>query len=184
MSDPGLPGPIDDRSAARLLDFDATRFPMPSRRISPSLRRATAAALLFALVLAQTLGAMHRIVHAPIAAHAAAAAAHAGATATPSAAATLSAVARPRAAATPAFPTLRTATAPAGSGWLLALFSGHASEQGCDLYDQLSHADGLPMAALASAVAPALPAPIAASISSAIRVRTFAVRARGPPLSA
>jgi hypothetical protein len=78
--------------------------------------------LLLAVALAQTLGAMHRIVHLP---HAA------------------------RGDGQKATPTPHR---------FAALFAGHASEQGCELYDQLSHADLVPGAiASLTAVPPAMP---------------------------
>ncbi len=67
--------------------------------------------MLLALVLAQTLSLVHRIVHSPLALHATA---PSGAPLTPPA-----------------------------SDWLKALFAGHSTEQGCELYDQLGHADFL-----------------------------------------
>lgn len=68
-------------------------------------RRTLCGVVMLALVFAQTLGLVHRIVHSPLALHAA-----------------------------------TQAVAPAGD-WVKALFAGHSTEQGCDLYDQLSHAD-------------------------------------------
>ena len=55
-----------------------------------------------------------------------------------------------------------TIAAPAGAGerghsWVASLFSGHDDDSGCRLYDQLSHADGLPtIAVIAPAIAAAL----------------------------
>ena len=71
--------------------------------------------LLVALALTQTLGLVHRIVHAPAVGH-------------------------------PAYSMGGTVAAQpsSGIGWLKSLFAGHSSEQGCDLYDQFSHADGIP----------------------------------------
>lgn len=79
------------------------------RRPTLRFRRALITSVLLAFALAQALGLMHRIVHAPFAGHGAVQAA---------------------------------AEAPrAGVSWLKALFAGHDSERGCDLYDQSSHAD-------------------------------------------
>ncbi|MEQ1685152.1 MAG: hypothetical protein ABL916_16010 [Burkholderiaceae bacterium] len=82
---------------------------MPFR--SPTLRfkRALITGVLLAFVLAQALGLMHRVVHAPFVGHDVAQA---------------------------------SAEVPQGGvSWLKALFAGHDSERGCDLYDQSSHAD-------------------------------------------
>jgi hypothetical protein len=118
------------------------------------MRRSLCGVLLLALVVAQTLGALHRIVHAPLLAHlASGSAAFAG-----------------------------NADAARNPGGLAALFSGHASEQGCDLYDQLSHADLLP-----AGVAPlALPSVVVrldvAGLCAPALARLTAFHARGPPL--
>lgn len=72
-------------------------------------KRALITAVLLAFVLAQALGLMHRVLHAPLVGHGVARA---------------------------------SAEAPqAGLLWVKALFAGHLSERGCDLYDQSSHAD-------------------------------------------
>jgi hypothetical protein len=81
------------------------------------IRRLACSTLLIALVFAQTLGLVHRIVHAPTIGH-------------------------------PALLASATASTPAGTAWLKALFAGHSSEHGCDLYDQLSHADAVPQASI------------------------------------
>ena len=113
------------------------------------IRRLACATLLVALVLAQTLGLVHRIVHAPIGGH-------------------------------PAV-TASASTASSGIAWLKALFAGHSSEQGCDLYDQLSHADAVPQAAIAALVvhdADAVPS-WHSGVQAAAQAAGFL--ARGPP---
>ena len=114
------------------------------------LRRPLLAGVLLALVLAQTLGAMHRIVHAP--------------RANGQVAAGLAAKGMPHG--------------------LAALFAGHSGEQGCELYDQLVHADLLPV--LPPALPPVPPAPAPDAV---VRVACFAQPiaghlARGPPVLA
>jgi hypothetical protein len=122
---------------------------MPSFTWLRRLRRPLLAGVLLALVVAQTLGAMHRIVHAP------AGNGH-----------------------------LAFVDAKGTPHGLAALFSGHSSEHGCDLYDQLAHADLLP------ALPPALPSvPPAPLPEAAVRVACIAQPvaghlARGPPLKA
>ena len=114
------------------------------------LRRPLLAGVLLALVLAQTLGAIHRIVHAPLAGGHAALVTGAKATSHP----------------------------------LAALFAGHAGEQGCELYDQLSHADLLPV--LPAALPPAAPAPVldAAAPGGCVAQPVAGPPARGPPARA
>jgi hypothetical protein len=81
---------------------------MLSRQPTLRFQRALITGVLLAFVLAQALGLMHRIVHAPLLGqgfvHAA-------------------------------------AEAQVDVSWVKALFAGHDSERGCDLYDQSSHAD-------------------------------------------
>lgn len=79
------------------------------RRPTLRFKRALIHSVLLAFVLAQALGLMHRIVHAPLLGQAAV-----------------------HASAEPPH---------VGMSWLKALFAGHDSERGCDLYDQSSHAD-------------------------------------------
>lgn len=73
------------------------------------LQRALIASVLLAFVLAQALGLMHRVVHAPFTGHGLVQAS----------------IDAPKAEVS----------------WLKALFAGHDSERGCDLYDQSGHAD-------------------------------------------
>ncbi|MEO8805442.1 MAG: hypothetical protein ABI433_05135 [Burkholderiaceae bacterium] len=86
----------------------------------PTLRfkRALITSVLLAFVLAQALGLMHRIVHAPLQGQ--------------------------------GFVHASAEAPEAGVSWVKALFAGHDTERGCDLYDQSSHAD------LACGDAPAL----------------------------
>ena len=89
---------------------------MPFRATSRQLRRTIFSILLFALALAQTLGVVHRIVHSPLTLHATAAIGERD--------------------------SFSTSTAERrGTHWLQALFSGHDTDQGCHLFDQLSHSD-------------------------------------------
>lgn len=89
---------------------------------SAGIRRATLWAVMAALLIAQTLGLLHRIVHAPQAAHSG-----------------LSALA---AAPQIADHTHAAAATPADTDWLERLFGTH-EPTGCESYDQLSHADFL-----------------------------------------
>ena len=124
---------------------------MPFRQTSRRFRSTIFSFVLLALMLAQTLGLVHRIVHSPLAAHAAASA---GA------------------------PSVQS-----GSDWLQALFSGHDTEQGCHLYDQLSHSDLIhvdvavvPVLHVAPSHDPTIPA-------SHIAAQAAGFLARGPPLT-
>jgi hypothetical protein len=104
---------------------------MPFLHSSLRLRRTLSGALLLALALAQTLGLMHRIVHAPLPAHVA----------------TLVDEQRLREAMPSTELPANGATAiaePTGEDaahWLQRLFAGHDKDRDCRLYDQLSHAD-------------------------------------------
>jgi len=106
--------------------------------------------LLVALVLAQTLGLVHRIVHAPIGGHP---------------------------------PVSASASMAAGAGWLKALFPGHSSEHGCDLYDQLSHADAVPEAPAAAILARGLDAVPTRHSVGQIAAQAAGFLARAPPLA-
>jgi hypothetical protein len=70
---------------------------------------------------------------------------------------------------------------PAAATFLQALFAGHGTERGCDLYDQLSHSDLLETAALVVAVplapqaCPGVP-PVGRPVAEAA-----GFLARGPP---
>ncbi|MGZ5205811.1 MAG: hypothetical protein ACXWCU_15685 [Caldimonas sp.] len=118
---------------------------MSFRVASPRLQRRLLPYLLLALALAQTLGAMHRIVHSPLA--------------------------------------LQHGVAKAVPHGFAALFAGHASEQGCDAYDQLSHADLLP--ATTAALPPAAPVDGVESLQVAWQLAgpRPGFLARGPPLA-
>jgi hypothetical protein len=122
---------------------------MPLRSASRRFRQAVFAIVLLALGLAQTLGAMHRIVHAPVMLHALGAGAAQPAT--------------------------------AGPHWLQALFAGHTHEQGCDLYDQLSHADLLGVDAIVVALQAVPDACVAPHRPSRIAAQAAGFLARGPP---
>lgn len=94
------------------------------RTLSQRARAAWLVAALVALAFAQTLGAMHRVVHAPTLGPAALLAASAESAAGLDSRARADAVGAPVSA-------------------LEALFTGHAAEHACDQYDQLTHADFL-----------------------------------------
>ncbi len=112
-------------------------------------RRALITSVLLAFVLAQALGLMHRIVHAPLVGH--------------------------------GFAQAAAEAKQAEKSWLKALFAGHDSERGCDLYDQSSHAD------LACGDAPVLalqgPAATAEQVHPGWQLAAQAAGflARGPP---
>ena len=133
---------------------------MPLRTLSRRLRAVLCAGLLLALVLAQTLGLVHRVVHAPLVLQGAAGAAH-------------------RVAPAPS-------EAPFAQGvkrGLPALFAGHVFEHGCDLYDQASHADMLGVAPLvAAAVDPRPLAPVRTQPTWQIAAAAAGFLARGPPV--
>ena len=119
---------------------------MSFRLASPRLQRKLLPLVLLALVMAQTLGALHRVVHSPL-----------------------------------AVPSLAAKAAPHG---LATLFAGHTTEQGCDAYDQLSHADVLP--GVAPVLAPPVPveAIVVRHVASHIAGTRAGFRARGPPATA
>ena len=121
---------------------------MPLRAASLQFRRLVCSTLLVALVLAQTLGLVHRIVHAPIGGYPAASASKA-----------------------------------AGTGWLKALFAGHSSEQGCDLYDQLSHADAVPEAPAAAFLVRGVDAVPTWHSVGQVAAQAAGFLARAPPLA-
>ncbi len=111
------------------------------------------------VVLAQTLGWMHRAVHG----------------------------APHLAGLSPAASAVSADAGPAGSAsthphGVDALFSGHSKASDCQLLDAFTHADGLPAAAVALPVAPAL-AWVAIARTAGIAEHTLATRARGPPAS-
>ena len=73
--------------------------------------------------------------------------------------------------------------AQAGAHFLQALFAGHSTEHGCDLYDQLSHSDLLQVETVV--VALLLVPQACASVAPAGRIaaRAAGFLARGPPLA-
>ena len=111
-------------------------------------RRFACSTLLLALVLAQTLGLVHRIVHAPLGGH-------------PAMSASVSMT--------------------SSTGWLKALFAGHSSEQGCDLYDQLSHADAVPQAPTTAILVPDCNAVLGWHSVGRVAAQAAGYLARGPP---
>ena len=119
-------------------------------------------ALAVMLFCVQTLGALHRIAHAdPL---------RLQATVSASAASSSSAAAA--------------ASARSGSGWLEALFAGHAGSRDCDAFDQLSHADAVFVAVLDLAQAPPAQPPVDVAPAWQIAARARGYFARGPPLAA
>jgi hypothetical protein len=69
----------------------------------------------------------------------------------------------------------------ADSSWLARLFPGHDNAADCRLYDQVSHSDGIPMAALLQ-----FPVVHPPALTQVIQVLapakpTIRVQARGPP---
>ena len=116
------------------------------------LRRNVLCTVLLALALAQTLGLLHRIAHGP----------HLG-----------------RSGQVQSFDAGRVASD--GAAWLKALFAGHDSAQGCDLYEQMSHAD------LAPGSAPDLPAVLPSACGVVfhpgwhLATQAAGFLARGPP---
>lgn len=68
------------------------------------------------------------------------------------------------------------------SHWLGRLFAGHDSASDCRLYDQISHGDCVPTAALLPALALHTPIQTTASPASAQVRPTLRVQARGPPI--
>jgi hypothetical protein len=108
--------------------------------------------LVAAMLLAQSLGLMHNVLHT-----AAPQGVHAG-------------------AALPAGP-----HEDAGSSWLARLFSGHDNASDCRLYDQVSHGDGIPTAALLQL--PALQPLALTQVMQALAPAkpTIRLQARGPP---
>lgn len=122
--------------------------------------------LLAALVCAQALGFMHRIVHAGHGGHPARAGAQAQAHAEPHGHA-LAADDR----------------AGAPGGWIAALFSAHADESGCRLFD------GVGQPALSLPAAPSMPVLLPGDARLRLLAGEFVARwaalfdARGPPVS-
>jgi hypothetical protein len=77
-----------------------------------------------------------------------------------------------------------TAHAQEANRWLGRLFEGHDNTSDCRLYDQVSHGDCMPTAALLHLQALPTAALTAAAPESAWARPTLRVQARGPPLPA
>ena len=129
---------------------------LTTRRRAPGLW----AWLLTAMVLAQTLGFMHNIVHAPAAQHGGQTCllhtevhteVHAGA--------------QERAA----------------NAWLADLFAAHDDESDCRLYDQFSHGDCMPAVPLLCLPTQVLPDFLQMFLASSPSTPDALVQARGPP---
>lgn len=69
-----------------------------------------------------------------------------------------------------------------GGQWLSRLFAGHANASDCRLYDQVSHGDCMPTAALLMPVAMVAPVWTALFPASARARPTLRLRARSPPI--
>ena len=130
------------------------------------LRRATLFVVMAALVFAQTLGLLHRVVHAPPSTHAAL---------------------NPFAVQVPVVVQAARADVaeqgPATLPWLDRLFAAHG-DSGCESYDQLAHADllwGDPPALCARAVNTTAPS---ADPAWQLAAQAAGYLARGPPLLA
>ena len=114
--------------------------------------------LIFAMVVlllcVQALGLAHRLAHAPGAA-------------------------RVVAVATEATPT--TPATQRSRHWLQALLPEHDSDRSCQLYDQLTHADAAPAAALSVVAVTVHAAPEATHRASCLAAQAAGFLARGPP---
>ena len=132
---------------------------MPFRETSRSLRRTIFSIVMLALALAQTLGVVHRVVHSPLSAHA------------------TNSIGAPPPSATSA------RAEPPATHWLQALFSGHDTEQGCHLFDQLSHSDLLQVDVAVVACPHSNPAPESARPGWHLAAQAAGFLARGPPLA-
>ena len=137
-----------------------------STRMTPARPLALLAAwlLAFALLLSQTLGLVHGVVHAPVQ----------GQNFNPKQVLTVDAGVIARADSSPA---------PAARGWLASLFSSHNSSADCRLYDQASHGSAAPHV-LALAL-PAVVPPFAVAIFQGEALARWAALfdARGPPVT-
>jgi hypothetical protein len=124
---------------------------MPTRRLSDRLHRAILIAALVALALAQTLGALHAIVHAP------------------------------RLASTGSGAVLERAAAPRTDWLAALFTGHAHADHACDLYDQLSHADMLPavLPALPPVLPPV--AADAVHVAWRLASQAAGFLARGPP---
>jgi hypothetical protein len=72
---------------------------------------------------------------------------------------------------------------PTRTDWLQALFSGHATEQGCHLYDQLSHSDLIHVDVAVVPVLHDVPTYDSTIPASHIAAQAVGFLARGPPLT-
>ena len=135
--------------------------------MNPTLRRLRTP-LIFAMVAlllwVQALGLVHRVAHAPGVVRGVAAAPEAQASAAP---------AQRQANG------IR-ATVLQGPG-VQALLPVHDSERGCQLYDQLTHADAAPVAVLSVVQQTAQAVPQATHRASCIAAQAAGFLARGPP---
>ena len=131
-----------------------------------SLHRHTWLVLVLVALLAQTLGLLHRQAHGP--------AGHDGPQQVASAAG---------AAHDHAIPG-HTSEAEHGSGWLQQLFSGEADQASCALYDQLTHADLLPVLPLQSVPTVRVPAVPPFHAHWQLAAQALGFLARGPPRAA
>ena len=111
-------------------------------------------AMVLLLLWVQALGLLHRVAHAPGAARGVAVATEA---------------------------TLTTPAAQRSSRWLQALLPEHDSDRSCQLYDQLTHADAAPAAALSLVALTAHAAPEATHRASCLAAQAAGFLARGPP---
>jgi hypothetical protein len=130
---------------------------MMSTRHTPRRHWALGPVLLLACALlwAQALGLAHRIVHGP----------QLGG---------LHALAQPAVAAPDA-------TAVVADGFLAQLFAGHQADSDCRVFEQLSHADTLPVLPLLALPALA-PLPPLAVVAASLLIRlVLPFQARGPP---
>jgi len=111
-------------------------------------------AMVALLLCAQALGLAHRLAHAPGAVRGVAVASEA---------------------------TLSTPAAQRSGHWLQALLPEHDSDRSCQLYDQLTHVDGAPDAALSVVAQTAHTAPEATHRASRLAAQAAGFLARGPP---
>lgn len=133
----------------------ARRFSRPdvissSPRLSP-LRAALVVAVLLALVLAQSLGRMHRLAHVNLATQ-----------------------------AVPGTVWSYQATSTTGD-WLQALFGWHHHKSDCESYDQLTHGDALKSVAAAVQPMPAPAGPLVVHRAWNLAAQAAGFLARGPP---
>jgi len=149
---------VTDQPADALLSHHGLR---------PSWTRALWTCLLVAMVLAQTLGFTHTIVHAlaPTPAH--------------QADTTLASV--EHIGEHTHGPEHDALHAPTQAGWLAQLFSAHGDASDCRLFDQFSHGDGLPGVPALCIPVLALPVFLQVFEASLPLASAVLVQARGPP---